>query len=82
MLSQSKMNLCPPPKHLKLLLHPISHFSSIGGQAVRAELSLLTQAFAEKSSLLSDCLSQAAASKATLEAKRISVGNAHTEGIR
>ncbi|CAM9572833.1 unnamed protein product [Ectocarpus sp. 4 AP-2014] len=51
-------------------------------QEMRAELSVLIDAFQQKSESLSNRLTEAAAEKAALECSRTSLGNSHAEGIR
>ncbi|CAN0015590.1 unnamed protein product [Pylaiella littoralis] len=51
-------------------------------QEMRRELSLLVNAFQEKSKSLSNRLTEVASEKAALECSRTSVGNAYAEGIR
>ncbi|CAN0055043.1 unnamed protein product [Ectocarpus fasciculatus] len=49
---------------------------------MRAELSVLIDAFEEKSKSLSNRLTEASVEKAALECSRTSLGNSHAEGIR
>ncbi|CBJ32090.1 conserved unknown protein [Ectocarpus siliculosus] len=51
-------------------------------QEMRAELSVLIDAFQQKSESLSNRLTEAAAEKAALECSRTSLRNSHAEGIR